>query len=73
MSKPKEVSGDTGVYLNDIRGTADLLKEEVERLEGELFDTDDKVTDPKAFEELVDDIARKIYEQYMRLQEVTAK
>lgn len=73
MSKHKEVTGDTVVYLGDIAGTADLLKEEVGRIEGELVDSGDKVGDPDAFEKLIDDIAREIYKQFMRLQEVKAE
>ena len=40
MSKAKkaagEITGDTVVYLTDIAGTADLLKDEVARIAGEL-------------------------------------
>ncbi|HYA22958.1 MAG TPA: hypothetical protein VEF05_02300 [Terriglobales bacterium] len=69
----KKVTDDTLVFLKDIVGAAEFLENEVGRIEGVLFDTDNKVADPKAFEEEIDDIAREIFKQYLRLQEVLAE
>jgi hypothetical protein len=64
----KKVTEDTVVYLGDIRGTADLIKEEIELIEDKL-ENGAKVSDPDAFEKLIDDIANEIHKQYLRLQD----
>lgn len=66
----KKITEDTNVYLNDIVATADLLREEVERIESELFDSNGKVKDPSAFEALTEDIASEIFKQKTRLEKV---
>jgi hypothetical protein len=69
----KKVTEDTIVYIGDIKGTAEFLLEEVREIESALGLNDieggyRKVNDPEAFQELIDDIAGKIFEQHTRLQ-----
>jgi len=71
-NRKKKITEDTIVYIGDIKGTAEMLIDEVNELEEKLnvFDDEErgKVKDPDAFEELIDDIAGKIFEQHTRLQ-----
>ena len=64
----KKVTEDTIVYIGDIRGTADLINEEISTIE-EKLEEHGKVAEPEAFEKLMDDISREIYKQYLRLQD----
>ena len=60
MKKP---TGDTLVYLNDIRETAKLLIDDVERIEAQL----DEVKSPATFEKRIDDLASVVFQAHLDL------
>lgn len=55
MKKP---TGDTLVYLNDIRETAKLLIDDVESIEAQL----DEVKSPATFEKRIYDLASVVFQ-----------
>jgi hypothetical protein len=68
-TKPTE---DTLVYLNDIRGTAELFTTEVERIE-EMIEPILMTAKPEAFESAIDDLASQIFKQYLQIQKIKSR
>jgi hypothetical protein len=69
-SKKTKATEDTLVYLNDIRGTAELLEAEIGHIEDRLG-LSLMTVKAEELELAIDDVAREVFKQYLRLQEIS--